>query len=259
MSAKLIFGRFFSRTQSQSERRLPKPTIRGTVSAPQGMNELMQKLRARLEYYGVTIRYESAFATLAAEPNKPIIIATPAPAAARILEVIDPVRAVALKKVELLPVITATVSFKDPPPHQTGFGCLFPPVEPRRALGVLMNNFIFPNRASKGFSETWILGGAKPDAENVLEASDQEILNIIIEERHAVLGAGGDSFGFRITRWPQALPHYTLDLEKVLPELQGLRQNVVLIGNYLGQIGLSKILDRAAQLPDEINAKGNWT
>ena len=72
-------------------------------------------------------------------------------------------------------------------------------------------------------------------------------------KRMGVLGAERSTVeGHRITRWPEALPHYTVDLERVLPQLQGMKNGVILIGNYLGDIGLARILERAARLPEEI-------
>lgn len=257
MSAKLIFGRFFE-PRARDESRQAKPRVRGTVSTYHGMGELIAALRKTLENHGVKFRFGTPYATPQGVPSTPLVIATSAHRAAEILRSIDPVRAEALESVELVPVITATIAFKEAPPETRGFGCLFPPIESRRALGVLMNNYIFPHRAKKGFNENWIMGGAKPGAKELLDLSDQEIINVAIEERQATLNASGDVLGFKVTRWPNALPHYTTALEGVLPELLGLRQNAVLIGNYLGQIGLAKILDRAFELPNEVDQKGEW-
>jgi protoporphyrinogen oxidase len=161
---------------------------------------------------------------------------------------LDPERADLLQEIEILPLVSAAVAFKTPAPVQA-FGCLIAPSEKRRALGVLLNGCIFPGR---GRTETWILGGAaNPE---IVEKSDEEIIETIVEERRTVLGAqGSDIEGYRITRWPKALPHYTIELERNLPGLQGLRNGVILIGNYLGDIGLARILERASRLPDEIN------
>jgi protoporphyrinogen oxidase len=121
-----------------------------------------------------------------------------------------------------------------------------------------MNNYIFEGRTSRGFSENWIFGGARASAKDLLALSDEEIINMAIDERNVVLSASGEYHSYRITRWPKALPHYTADLERALPELRGLRQNTVLIGNYVQGIGLGKILEAAALLPEELLQKGEW-
>jgi protoporphyrinogen oxidase len=50
------------------------------------------------------------------------------------------------------------------------------------------------------------------------------------------------------TRWPEALPHYSTDLERVLTTLPALPREVGLVGNYLGRIGLTGMVERAAQV-----------
>lgn len=254
MSASLIFGRFFEAPKVKRR----KPRVRGTVSAPQGMGQLIETWRKHLESKGVEFHFEAKMDVLLEAPRHPVVLATSAQAAARILEKVDAERAEVLRKVELLPLMSVTMSF-DAPSAIRGFGCLFPPVEKRWALGVLMNDCIFPDRGAQGFSETWILGGAHEKAAEILQKSDDEILALIQSERKVALGAPDSRIlGYRVTRWPQAIPHYTTELERILPQIRGMRGNVVLIGNYLGQIGLAKILESAAELPGLIQARGQW-
>lgn len=258
MSASIIFGRFFSKS-SDKKTSQQKPRIRGTVSAPEGMGQLIEVWRTYLEKRGVAFRFGAKAPSLDTAPDAPVVIATAAPAAADLLEKLDPLRAEKLRKIEILPLVTATVAFSQPTPVR-GFGCLFPPIENRRALGVLMNESIFAHRVQSGYSETWILGGAHKESERILSMSDGEILRLIQEERVIALKASPDEEpkGVRMTRWPRALPHYTVEVEALLPHLSGLRENVVLIGNYLGQIGLAKILESALHLPHEIRMRGIW-
>jgi oxygen-dependent protoporphyrinogen oxidase len=56
------------------------------------------------------------------------------------------------------------------------------------------------------------------------------------------------------TRWPAALPHYDLALERTLAGLPPLPPRVRLAGNYLGGIGLARILDRSARVASEMAA-----
>jgi oxygen-dependent protoporphyrinogen oxidase len=61
-----------------------------------------------------------------------------------------------------------------------------------------------------------------------------------------------------VTRWPESIPHYSVDLELALPILERGAGNLFLHGNYMGHIGLAKILDRAAALPAQLEARGRW-
>ena len=139
-----------------------------------------------------------------------------------------------------------------------GFGCLFPPVEKRIPLGVLKNDFIFDGR-TKGdrHSETWILGGAKAEV-GFREWSDEKIVAAIVAERAIVFDSSDQPVAKVITRWAHAIPHYTVELENLLPRLKTIEKNVWLVGNYLGQIGLAKILERASKLPSELDQSGKW-
>jgi hypothetical protein len=49
------------------------------------------------------------------------------------------------------------------------------------------------------------------------------------------------------------LPHYTLTLERTLTTLPPLPGNLALVGNYLGQIGLAKIIERAYHVAVQMN------
>jgi protoporphyrinogen/coproporphyrinogen III oxidase len=255
MSASLIFGRLF-----QKGPRTPGPSsgVRGTVSAPLGMGQLITRLRSHLEEQGVGFRMGESYVLPAAQGGDrlttPHVIATSAHEAAELLGAIDPERASHLAAVEMAPVLTATIFFDQPvPAGARGFGVLFPPRENKPMLGVLMNDCIFPNRAKRGFSETWIFGGAV-DEGRALQRSDQEIFDVVDKERVSCFQTQAKRLGANVTRWPRALPHYTVDLERRMSQIRRNRFNVFLIGNYLGDIGLAKILERARRLPSEIES-----
>lgn len=257
MSASLIVGRFFTRKAKDTRSRVTrKPRQRGTVSAELGMGQLIQGLRSYLEKQGVSFAFGEVFAFESNRVQAPVVVATSAIEASRLLERVDPERAQSLARIEILSLVTTTVFFKEANPLVQGFGCLMPPREGRRVLGALMNSFIFTGRSHQGFSETWIMGGARlaRTVPRLLEMSDAEVLATIQDERESCFGARGEVLTYRVTRWPLALPHYTVDLEHVLPLVRENRKNVFLIGNYLGEIGLAKILERAERLPDEIRA-----
>jgi protoporphyrinogen oxidase len=227
------------------------------------MGQLIEKLEASVKAKGVRIRYGTrALPTQQDAAKRPIVVATSFPQARELVEGVDAERARAMGAIAMIPIVSITSFYKGPPPRQ-GFGVLFPPIEKRRALGVLFNNCIFEgrvpaNKLNETSSETWIMGGALAPKE-LISASDEEILGWIDEERARAFGARGERLEAVITRWPQALPHYTRELEKRLPHFCENRENLFLIGNYLGQIGLGKILERAARLPAEIAAKGRWS
>jgi oxygen-dependent protoporphyrinogen oxidase len=149
-----------------------------------------------------------------------------------------------LEKVEMLPLLSATCFFPASSPSIEGFGCLFPRSEGFRALGVLANDRIFPGRALPGWrSETWIFGGATDPA--ALGLSDDQVLGQIESEYHRIHGKRFSPEECYIRRWPQAIPHYNLSLEKLGMRHEG---NYTLFGTYLGDLGLARVLFRAREL-----------
>jgi hypothetical protein len=50
-----------------------------------------------------------------------------------------------------------------------------------------------------------------------------------------------------------------VDLERTLVRLAAPPPNVALVGNYLGKIGLAKILERAAYVVENVARDWNWS
>lgn len=254
LSATLILGRLFEpKTETQQ-----KPSVRGTVSARDGMESLLKGLRDSLEKRGVAFKLNSSVSASEIEASaRPVVIATGAKHASTLLNSVDPERATAVSEIELLPIVSVSLVFAEGSFHKKGFGYLFPPGS-AKVLGVLMSNWIFPERAKPGsLLETWILGGAFAE-KNFLARSDQEILNLILAERAKLAGNHAQPLEFQIQRWPEALPHLTVDVEKRSKAISENRKNVFLLGNYTGGIGLARILDQAAKLPGQIESLGKW-
>jgi len=143
----------------------------------------------------------------------------------------------------MMPVITVTCHYDPAAGKLKGFGCLFARGEGFRARGVLFNEYIFSGRGP-AHSETWIFGGALDRA--IVELTDQQLMQLIATEREKLYGEHHEPIEFHLTRWAQALPHYSIELERILTELPAPPPNVALVGNYLGRIGLAKLVERAA-------------
>ena len=249
LSASLIFNRKglgLEPANPNGNAKPAKPSRRGTVSPQGGMQELMDGLSNYLRQRGVSIELNHG-AQL--ERDAPTVICTSAIHAAELLADHAPEVSQALRQVELLPIVTATCFYEPSSRQPKGFGCLFPRRGEIRALGVLFNDCLFEGRSALR-SENWILGGAS-DRE-VVHLSDAE-LQTTLRRNHALLvGAEEPLLNCHITRWPQALPHYTLALERALTTMPTLPKHLALVGNYLGQIGLAKIIERAYRVATQI-------
>lgn len=254
LSASLILGRFFRRMPRE-----PRPRQRGIVAPEGGMGEVIAALYDKLRQRGVEFRMQDTYA-FDGPPSHPHVVATGAGSARSLLDNVAPDLADALLSIQLSTMITVTAFFTE---HCIrGFGCLFPPIERRRALGVLVNSDIFPNRSRDHVAETWILGGAAGAsavrAADLIQLTDEQLIELVVDERRSAFGTTGKPVGYRVTRWPDSIPHYSVELESALPILERGADNVFLHGNYMGHIGLAKILDRAAALPAQVQARGRW-
>jgi oxygen-dependent protoporphyrinogen oxidase len=241
MSAPLVLGRFFTGPKV----RPPRPQLRGSVAPRDGMGAFLAGLECWLAARG-TIFHKQTLVTYEslASSSAPLIVCASAPATARFFGALQPRLADLLARVELRPLVTTTLFLDAVAARRPGFGCLFPRDGRYETMGLLFNTCIFADRSAPGlYSETWI----RP---LVPQASDADLLAAIAQERERFFGVRDTVRAWRITRWPEALPHYTVELERLLPQIEreAARVNVTLCGNYLGTIGLARILERARDL-----------
>ncbi len=235
--------------KSMLKDRPPKGDFKGSVAPPGGMGELMDKLAGYIEQKGSRIQLKTAF-TMPEYITNPLVIATSAWSAADLLKSAKPQMAQILERCESLPLIRAVCFFQPSDDDLEGFGCLFPTPAKFNSLGVLFDNCVFSER-SKVRAESWIIGGAlNPSA---LTASDPEVIDAIVADRYRLMGSRARPLTYQITRWQRALPHYTCAWEDALRDLKN-EPPLYLHGNYLGQLGLSRILNRSVALAAEIKA-----
>lgn len=236
LSASLILRRFFG-----GGKKVKRGRLKGSVAPKEGMGQWGEKFSAWLKNAG------AEFSTQV-EEGIPTVVALPPPRAKAFLEDKAPSLAAFLSQIKMLPVVSVGCFFPDESLSLDGFGCLFPRSEGFRVLGILANDRIFPGRATKGFiSETWIFGGATDPG--VISRTDEEILSTIQFERGKIVGQRVPFTHTVINRWPGAIPHYDIALEKALAGRESFTEgDYTLFGTYLGDLGLARVLVRAQEL-----------
>ena len=241
-----------------------------SLSFPGGMGEWVDKMFQYLKARGVTFHFQRKIQKL--DLGKVMVVATNASRAAQLLRDWNPKLSRALAQVQMLSLTSCTAFFQASRKDLQGYGCLLPRREGFHSLGVLFNSDIFPRPKPPGpgtpetpgpaiyRSETYILPGSPPP-----ETPREEILNSILADRRRFQRGGEKNpMGFFVTPWPEALPSYDRHLEKFLTtyrksrdgERRSLDQgktSVFLTGNYLGQLGLSKILRHSKSLAESIS------
>lgn len=233
LSASLVFGTAGRR-------------VKGVVAPRHGMQQLIDALERRLRQRGVRISLNAA-ATL--NGSTPAVICTSARDAAGCLRHAAPLASEALSTIEMLPLARVTAFFLEKDTHLRGRGILFPRAGGIRALGVLLERHIFPDRDGQ-YCESWIYGGTgDPD---VAHLSDEALAAAMARDRHALCGHSATPAALFVHQWRAALPHYDLQLESVRASGFNLPEGIFLVGNYVGGIGVTMLLEQAAAVAGRI-------
>ena len=239
LSASMILGK---------KEKPPKGEKKGLVAPPEGLAQLTAALEARLRELGVDIQLGTSVDELGEGPT---VISTSAFDCSRLLGRRAPEVAKSLGSIDMVPLLRVTAFYPASENTIPGFGTLFPRNEGIRALGVLFNTNIFPNRG-EGHSESWIYGGAQ-DRE-ILDLGDAALFEIMDRDRARLFGRPAEPLSRYPQRWPAGLPHYDLALETMMQKGLALPKGVWLAGNYLRGIGLPMLLERAWRVSGEVRA-----
>lgn len=144
---------------------------------------------------------------------------------------------------------SVTLFYAKAPTDLPGFGCLFPEPQGFFAMGVLFNSGIFANR-SQLRSETYIIGGNE-----ALGLADSELLRRLAQDRTRLYGLSESQLPHYVQsfvhRWSEALPVYNSDLKKILSDMV-LPEGLHVLGNFTGNLSLSRMLDQAKELVAQI-------
>jgi oxygen-dependent protoporphyrinogen oxidase len=186
-----------------------------------------------------------------------LIIATPAKAAASIIDSLSPELNQLLDGIYYPPLAIIYLAY-DIAGVRTpldGFGFLVPPSEGMNILGCVWNSSLFAGRAPQGKALlTVFVGGArKPETARL---PDAELVSLVHAEMQKVLDITGEPTVVGITRWQRAIPQYNIGhrdrvqrIEALLKESPGLH----LIGNYLHGVSTGDVIKEADRVAREVN------
>jgi len=181
-------------------------------------------------------------AGMASDHFDAVIVATPAHAAATLLQMASPELAAELSGIPYTSSITVNLGYERSvhaslPP---GFGFLVPRSEGKRLLATTFVHNKFPHRAPQDRALLrCFLGGVRN--EGILDAPDEEILHLVREELRQILGLNTEPLFTRIYRWKNAMAQYSVGHLERLALIEGLVQGlpgVALAGNGYRGIGV---------------------
>lgn len=246
----------------------------GMHSFEEGMATLPQKLAAALPEGacrtgcsvealektdgGWSVSWKSA-RDAGVEKAKAVVVATPAPQAAELLEPLSSEGADILRSIPYASLVGVAFGYeRDQVGHALdGFGFLVPRLEGLRMLGGLFSSSLFARRAPSGkMLISAFIGGAR-DA-GAVTLSDDELLGTVSEELSRCLNISGAPCFSHISRHKRAIPQYTLGhldrLRSLDGELSGLN-GLYLQASWRGGVSVGDCVRNAETLAREICAK----
>jgi len=178
-----------------------------------------------------------------------VVVAAPAPAAARIVSAAAPEASRALAEMPAPSVCVAHCSWPEEafPRPPAGFGHLLLPRDGEPVLGAVRSSALFPGRAPGGkVMLTFFLGGRRNPAAARLD--DAAVAAAVDADARRALGAAAPPELLRTTRYAAAIPQYEAGhaariaaLEEAEKALPGLR----FLGNYRGGISVGDVVENA--------------
>lgn len=171
-----------------------------------------------------------------------VIVATPAPAAAFLVELTSTELASELRAIPYSSSVTVALGFdKDVRASlPAGFGFLVPRSEGKRLLAATFVHNKFPHRAPPDRALIrCFLGGSRDEL--VLELPDEEILRIVRDELGQILRLKAEPLFTRVYRWRAAMAQYTVGHLDRLQRIEGLLKQLpglALAGNGYRGIGV---------------------
>lgn len=178
-----------------------------------------------------------------------VVVAAPAPAAARLIPSIAPSLVHTLAGIAYAPVAVVGLGYYAKQIGQPidGFGVLIPRAEGIRTLGIVWNSSLFPGRASKGHvALTGIIGGATDPA--VINEPDDTIASIVQLDCEDVLEITGGPITSSVWKHPKALPQYNLGhshVVKAIREGERASPGLFFAGNYLSGPSIGKCVEES--------------
>jgi len=179
-------------------------------------------------------------------PFDGLIVATPAPQAARLLNVVD---SQLVKLLETIPCSSSSVVSLVYPRSRIdhpldGFGLVVPEIERRQILAASFSSVKFPGRATADevLIRVFFGGALHPE---LAELPDDRLLQLAQMELSQLVGARGEPLLVDIARWQSRMPQYLVGhlkrveaIENRLQDLPGLE----LAGNSYRGVGLPQCI-----------------
>lgn len=185
-----------------------------------------------------------------------VVVATPAPAAARLIDGLDPALAAGLAAIPH--VSTAVVTIAVPTDaggrREAGHGFVVPRASGNPVVACSVISSKWPGRAPAGWTlvRTFIGRAGQPDP---LDRDDLALVNLARDALRTGLAIDAEPAFARVVRWPAAMPQYTighLDRVATIRAATADHPGLAVAGNYLRGIGIPDCIATADDAVDAV-------
>ena len=218
-----------------------------------GMGQIIEALHNR---YKTQIQTSSEVSSIPLNAAV-TIVSTPAYAASKIVEPLNPVLARILTQIPYAPVAVAGLLFKENSfkKKPDGFGYLIPSKENKDILGVLIESNVYETRAGDNqIMMRVMLGGAHHPA--IINDLQEQILSKAIKEIDSIYGLMANPIETFIKLWPKAIPQYEINYphwHQSITEQSTKTPGLYLCANYLDGVSFNDCIHNAKSLANSLH------
>jgi oxygen-dependent protoporphyrinogen oxidase len=234
----------------------------GMQTLTDGVAARMADLRLDTRATGIA-RRDAAWEVNAVGPQggltlraKTVVLATPAAAAAQLMQPHAQSTSDALDAIPYPPVASVASAYAraDVAHALDGFGFLVPKKEQRRILGTIFSSTLFGNRAPDGMVllTTFVGGMRQPE---LAQLDETAIAALVQDELVSLLGVRAAPQRIWVNRWERAIPQYTLghlDRVTAIDEAERALPGLFFCANYRGGISVADCIKSSRATADRI-------
>jgi oxygen-dependent protoporphyrinogen oxidase len=186
-----------------------------------------------------------------------VVLATPAPGTANLLDPLVPDVAHQLRQIRYLSTATVSLAFKrsDISHPLNGFGFVVPKSEPCRLMACTWVSTKFDHRAPEDHVLLRVfVGGYKHQA--LVDLSDEELLTLVRAELKAIMGITAEPTRKEIYRWPHGNAQYDVGhldrVTQIETQVAQALPGLYLTGSSFRGVGLPDCIHQAEQTVEQI-------
>jgi oxygen-dependent protoporphyrinogen oxidase len=187
-----------------------------------------------------------------------VIVATPAAAAAHLLENVDATIAARLREIPYAPMRVVGVAFRpsDIPVPLDGFGFLAARNQGVRLLGAFYTSTIIPEHAPPGVAYLRIFLGGATDP-GIAMFDEDTVKAIVLADLRTILGITAEPVAHHDVLWTEGIPQYRLAHRAIVSAIEAREAQlpgVALAGNAYRGLGVGDTVRDALAIADRLSA-----